>query len=525
MPDGRYQSGGITRNLKKRRDCRSTKTAVPLSDENVDGRKAGFDIYLKKDMKRTLFNSFSAAASLLAALFVSASLTSCGDDNKEGDDEVKSLTVSQTSLTFEATASTQSLDVTVTGGVAWAATASDSWVHVTPAVGTSSSTLTVTVDENPNRSSRVASLTISGTGVTSTSVVILQNANDTYTEVSKTLALARFYYYGDALGTDGKCAAIELVTVDAQNYPANLCAFILNVPYDTYENCANSVVGTFTANSASTPVAGTVQLAQSVYRVATSADVYTDTDINDATITISATSNSTLSVSLDFYTEDGVHYTGTYNGDFYYTDGTIESTLDGDYTLSLSQHSANIYDMTDSSFPCTLTDIYFAGVNSSNTVDYVSIELLTSLVASADKDISGTYTAFDANSATQYSDFAPGQFLTGYYDDEYGFVGSWYLETDSQMSSVKGNAPMVGGTITIKANDGGGYTFTFNTVDDAGNKITGTYTASSFTMNVNPSNSSSSVSACGAGRLDGRDFKVRIAEFNRFKRNLVDIVK
>ena len=68
--------------------------------------------------------------------------------------------------------------------------------------------------------------------------------------------------------------------------------------------------------------------------------------------------------------------------------------------------------------------------------------------------------------------------LVGCIEEDYDGVYmsySWYtqLKTDFQ---PKADAPVVGGKMTITANEDGTHTAVFGLVDDAGNKLKGTYT-------------------------------------------------
>ena len=120
-------------------------------------------------MKRFLY-SYIAAACLLA--------TAC---TPQGGDTAASLDVSPTSLAFGAEdATTQTVDVTATGGVEWKhiVPSSADWITVddkTPGK------LTVSVSRNPNAEKRTASITIKPTNnddVKTKSVTVTQQGNE-----------------------------------------------------------------------------------------------------------------------------------------------------------------------------------------------------------------------------------------------------------------------------------------------------------------------------------------------------------
>ncbi|MBR4963746.1 MAG: hypothetical protein IKZ32_00120, partial [Alistipes sp.] len=53
-------------------------------------------------------------------------------------------------------------------------------------------------------------------------------------------------------------------------------------------------------------------------------------------------------------------------------------------------------------------------------------------------------------------------------------AASWYQVLNGEGQPSSEMAPIVGGTINVESNDDGSKTFTFDCVDDAGFKITGT---------------------------------------------------
>jgi hypothetical protein len=62
----------------------------------------------------------------------------------------------------------------VTSNVSWTATSDQTWLTVSPASGTTGGTVTVTASVNTNISTRSATITIAGTGVTSQTITVTQ---------------------------------------------------------------------------------------------------------------------------------------------------------------------------------------------------------------------------------------------------------------------------------------------------------------------------------------------------------------
>ena len=84
---------------------------------------------------------------------------------------VGSLTVTQTSLTLES-ASNSSGQINVTSNISWTASDDASWLTVSPASGSNNGTITVTATSaNTIENSRVATVTITGSGITRTVTV------------------------------------------------------------------------------------------------------------------------------------------------------------------------------------------------------------------------------------------------------------------------------------------------------------------------------------------------------------------
>lgn len=109
--------------------------------------------------------------SLLAASCVF--FTSCGGSNK--DEESPALTVTPTALTFEKTASSQT--ISVTANRTWTATTTSDWISVSPASGKASDdavSLTVSVLENTGSDREGTVSVVLGSGLVTTTVAVKQ---------------------------------------------------------------------------------------------------------------------------------------------------------------------------------------------------------------------------------------------------------------------------------------------------------------------------------------------------------------
>ena len=90
--------------------------------------------------------------------------------------EAVGITLSPSSLTFEATGGSQ--DITVTSNTSWTATVTGgSWCSVTPNSGTNNGTVTVTAQENTGTATRTATITVTAGDITRTATVTQNGKN------------------------------------------------------------------------------------------------------------------------------------------------------------------------------------------------------------------------------------------------------------------------------------------------------------------------------------------------------------
>jgi hypothetical protein len=114
----------------------------------------------------------------IALLAIISILSSCNDD-------AVYLSVDKETITVEAAAATQTIEVTASG--AWSATTDASWVTISPTNGSGDGTISVQIAENPELISRIATITVSSAGVKAQTVTVSQAADVAFMEVSHDL--------------------------------------------------------------------------------------------------------------------------------------------------------------------------------------------------------------------------------------------------------------------------------------------------------------------------------------------------
>jgi len=108
----------------------------------------------------------------------------------------------------------------LTANVAWTATANQSWLSVTPASGSSNATLKVTAQPNTAATARSGKITITGSGASTVTITVNQEANKTTTYAIKNRWLSTYLYDGgDQLkyGTSMADATYKWIVEDLGN--------------------------------------------------------------------------------------------------------------------------------------------------------------------------------------------------------------------------------------------------------------------------------------------------------------------
>lgn len=126
----------------------------------------------------------------LFSLVLSFSLVNCGGGGGGGDDDSpvinkNSLAVSNSSLTFDAAAGQQT--VNVTANCDWKVSSSATWLTINPTSGNANATLTLSAQENTTTTQREATVTVTGGGFTRTISVSQRSADVKLTVSPQTL--------------------------------------------------------------------------------------------------------------------------------------------------------------------------------------------------------------------------------------------------------------------------------------------------------------------------------------------------
>ena len=174
------------------------------------------------------------------------------------------LSVSPTSLSFQATGGNQA--VTITGNVDWTASSSASWLTISPKSGTESGTLTATAAINNTNSSRSATITISGgSGVGSKTITVTQAAGsaiqpDAY-EANNSASAA---YNLGTVQSSSRTFTINAnlhVSTDVDYYKINLPSgynyTVSALMYDRYNSSSFSAFGALAFSQNGTNTTGT----------------------------------------------------------------------------------------------------------------------------------------------------------------------------------------------------------------------------------------------------------------------------
>ena len=120
--------------------------------------------------------------------------------------------------------------------------------------------------------------------------------------------------------------------------------------------------------------------------------------------------------------------------------------------------------------------IDLVGKNKSGNYDDMMIMLLVDKTVQSSRNLTGTYVIdeeYESREDNLVNSAIPGiAYKQG--GNNYNYIGFWYLETNASGTDIVGNrAPGKSGKINIiKALD---YSISYEVLDDAGNKISGSY--------------------------------------------------
>ena len=248
-------------------------------------------------------------------------------------------------------------------------------------------------------------------------------------------------------------------------YPANYFYFDL---YSDESNETNTIPnGVYVFDTANTFATGTCS---ELYSISFSTDEVGDLEwhiFTEGTITV-----TDGKVVANMVREDGLKMTISYEGDLSLpeadNDNDSISTLEGDFKFEfndykyVAQYYGDFYtDDTDNWVILIYEDV------ASQNGNFFLIKLM---VDPTQPDFVGTYAGY--SDPTDYiNTFIPGNIT----DDGY-MAGCWYSKLYNGAIDVP-FAPLTEGTITISAEENDAMLFTYDCVDDSGNKIQGTIRA------------------------------------------------
>ena len=419
-----------------------------------------------------------ACVAMLAGV-VAACSGSSGDNGKDKPDPSPTMSVSPTKLSIPASGEAQVMEVNAEG-ISWIVTPSSSWIKVTPSEGNGSTEIRVSADENTDTAERTGSITFSGTGVSNIKVNVTQEAGKPK-DVDMTVNTAEGYYMGDNLKSDKKLASVILVLSDGKTtssntltYPCDVVQIPLVLKYAEYNKLDFS--GTYKVVAGDDAVAAeNVVLAKS-----TSITHYVAADKATASYKpVSGEvkvekSGESYNVTFAFVLDNGASYKGTSKGNLQMYNGTLETTLKGDFTPANATKATVSFQKFNDKLDVAVIDL--VGKNKSGNYDDMMIMLLVDKTVQSSQNLTGNYVIdeeYESREENLVNSAIPGiAYEQG--GNNYSYIGFWYLETNASGTDIVGNrAPGKSGKINIiKALD---YSISYEVLDDAGNKITGSY--------------------------------------------------
>ena len=418
-----------------------------------------------------------ACVAMLAGV-VAACSGSSGDNGKDKPDPSPSMSVSPTKLSIPASGEAQVMEVNAEG-ISWIVTPSSSWIKVTPSKGNGSAEIKVSADENTDTAERTGSITFSGTGVSNIEVNVTQEAGKPK-DVDMTVNTAEGYYMGDNLESNKTLASVILVLSDGKTssntltYPCDVVQIPLVTKFAEFKNLDFS--GTYKV------VAGDDAVAAENVILAKSTSITHYVAADKATASYKPVSGEvkveksgeSYNITFSFVLDNGASYKGTSKGNLQMYDGTLESTLKGDFTPAKATKATVAFQKFNDKLDVAVIDL--VGKNKSGNYDDMMIMLLVDKTVQSSRNLTGTYVIdeeYESREDNLVNSAIPGiAYKQG--GNNYNYIGFWYLETNASGTDIVGNrAPGKSGKINIiKALD---YSISYEVLDDAGNKISGSY--------------------------------------------------
>ena len=420
-----------------------------------------------------------ACVAMLAGV-VAACSGSSGENGKDNPDPSPSMSVSPTKLSIPASGEAQVMEVNAEG-ISWIVTPSSSWIKVTPSEGKGSAEIRVYADENTDTAERTGSITFSGTGVSNIKVNVTQEAGKPK-DVDMTVNTAEAYYMGDNLKSDKKLASVILVLSDGKisssntlTYPCDVVQIPLVLKYAEYNKLDFS--GTYKVVAGDDAVAAENE----VLAKSTSITHYVAADKTTATnkpvsgeVKVEKSGES-YNVTFAFVLDNGASYKGTSKGNLQMYNGTLETTLKGDFTPANATKATVSFQKFNDKLDVAVIDL--VGKNKSGNYDDMMIMLLVDKTVQSSQNLTGNYVIDEEYESREENHLVNSAIPGIAYEqggNNYSYIGFWYLETNASGTDIVGNrAPGKSGKINIiKALD---YSISYEVLDDAGNKITGSY--------------------------------------------------
>lgn len=420
-----------------------------------------------------------ACAAMLAGVVAASCSGSSGENGKDNPDPSPSMSVSPTKLSIPASGEAQVMEVNAEG-ISWIVTPSSSWIKVTPSEGKGTTEIKVSADENTDTAERTGSITFSGTGVSNIKVNVTQEAGKPK-DVDMTVNTAEAYYMGDNLKSDKKLASVILVLSDGKisssntlTYPCDVVQIPLVLKYAEYNKLDFS--GTYKVVAGDDAVAAENE----VLAKSTSITHYVAADKTTATnkpvsgeVKVEKSGES-YNITFAFVLDNGASYKGTSKGNLQMYNGTLETTLKGDFTPANATKATVSFQKFNDKLDVAVIDL--VGKNKSGNYDDMMIMLLVDKTVQSSQNLTGNYVIdeeYESREENLVNSAIPGiAYEQG--GNNYSYIGFWYLETNASGTDIVGNrAPGKSGKINIiKALD---YSISYEVLDDAGNKITGSY--------------------------------------------------
>lgn len=419
-----------------------------------------------------------ACVAMLAGM-VAACSGSSGDNGKDKPDPSPTMSVSPTKLSIPASGEAQVMEVNAEG-ISWIVTPSSSWIKVTPSEGNGSAEIKVSADENTDTAERTGSITFSGTGVSNIKVNVTQEAGKPK-DVDMTVNTAEGYYMGNNLKSDKKLASVILVLSDGKTtssntltYPCDVVQIPLVTKFAEFKNLDFS--GTYKV------VAGDDAVAAENAILAKSTSITHYVAADKATASYKPVSGEvkveksgeSYNVTFAFVLDNGASYKGTSKGNLQMYNGTLETKLKGDFTPANATKATVSFQKFNDKLDVAVIDL--VGKNKSGNYDDIMIMLLVDKTVQSSQNLTGNYVIdeeYESREENLVNSAIPGiAYEQG--GNNYSYVGFWYLETNASGTDIVGNrAPGKSGKINIiKALD---YSISYEVLDDAGNKISGSY--------------------------------------------------